>query len=1034
MQKNQSINFKLGRLVLVAVGIALICGTAINLWREVERYGQQKHEQLGTTAHVFAAAAADAVEARDRGQILSVIRAISRVPQMNYAVVHDAEGRLLAELGAAILLSDDRDVMIRPGERVNATTLIRSRSVRTTVPIENGGETVGSLTLISDTSDLAERMQDMMLVAVTAAALAAAIGLAISIKMQRHITRPLLNLSRTMAGIRLSHDYEAYVAAETDDEIGNLAKSFNTMIGEIRKRDTRLARQRDQLEQDVAARTREFLAAKEVAEQASRAKSDFLATMSHEIRTPMNGMLVMAELLAKSDLPERQRRQAEVITRSGQSLLAIINDILDFAKVESGKLELERVPVDLHEVADTVTALFGARARENGIDLAAVIAPGTPRHVIGDPTRITQIISNLTSNALKFTEKGHVVIRIACADGMRTRLRIAIEDTGIGIAPDKLATVFSAFSQADQSTTRRFGGTGLGLTICKRLVEAMDGEIGATSEVGKGSAFSFAIPLQIPVGTAYREAPPPQPHALPLMLGSTGSGSRQALAAVASRSGFALVETPEERGYGRATIPGFWLIGADALVARGARPKGAKAVIALAAIGAEAGEIALGRGLADAVMRLPVSINEAATLFERMRSGQPLVASASKPDADGDSLPQFAQARVLVADDSPVNREVASAALARFGITPDLASDGLQALRQTHVAQYDLILMDVSMPEMDGYEATRRIRQDETRKGHAPKRIVALTAHVVGAEALGWQEAGMDGVLHKPFTIAQLSETLTRHLGQAAPDKIEAAHPVASQDDAEQGTTRQGTTRQGTTRQGTAEQPDIARAKTAIPPQSYVTVQAQEPAEDPEPDEKHEPGEAPTFEAGAARAADAVSADASAEPVEAETAQVAAPEITGEAMAEMPQADEAEDAPPVLDEELVAQLQQMAETGGPDFLRRVLGLYLEHAPKALDDLREAASRGDPQQSASAAHALKSMSANIGAMPLVESLGAMEHAANQAASCPDPEALDDIACMLDAVFAALQARFGETMGDAVPARGTAPAPAAQKRRA
>ncbi|KPQ11826.1 MAG: Signal transduction histidine kinase [Saliniramus fredricksonii] len=997
VQKNQSINFKLGRLVLVAVGIALICGTAINLWREVERYGQQKHEQLATTAHVFAAAAAEAVEARDRAQILSVIRAISRVPQMNYAVVHDAEGRLLAELGAAILLSDDRDVMIRPGERVNATRLIRSRSVRTEVPIDNGGETIGSLTLISDTSDLAERMKDMLLVAVTASALAAAIGLLISIKMQRHITRPLLNLAHAMAGIRLSHDYEAYVAAETDDEIGNLAKSFNTMIGEIRKRDTRLARQRDQLEQDVAARTREFLAAKEVAEQASRAKSDFLATMSHEIRTPMNGMLVMAELLAKSDLPERQRRQAEVITRSGQSLLAIINDILDFAKVEAGKLELERVPVDLHEVADTVTALFGARARENGIDLAAVIAPGTPRHVIGDPTRITQIISNLTSNALKFTEKGHVVIRLACADGMRTRLRIAIEDTGIGIAPDKLATIFSAFSQADQSTTRRFGGTGLGLTICKRLVEAMDGEIGATSEVGKGSAFSFDIPLQIPVGEAYREAPPPQPHALPLMLGSAGSGSRQALAAVASRSGFALVETHEERGYGRATITGFWLISAEGLVARKARPKGAKAVIALAPIGAEAGEIALGRGLADAVMRLPVSINEAATLFERMRAGKPLVASAPKPGADGDSLPQFAQARVLVADDSPVNREVASAALARFGINPDLASDGLQALRQTHVADYDLILMDVSMPEMDGYEATRRIRQDEARKGRAPKRIVALTAHVVGAEALGWQEAGMDGVLHKPFTIAQLGETLSRHIGQAAPDEIEAGPPAASLDDTEQVPQEPDL----------AGQADIVPAKTAIPLQSYVTVLAQKPTETSEPEDQGEPGEAAT-------------------------APSCVPEVVAAATQEQEQ-DNA-DARPVLDEDLIGQLQQMGETAGPDFLRRVLGLYLEHAPKALGDLREAASHGDPQQIASAAHALKSMSANIGALPLVDRLGAMETAAQQEAISPDAAELDDIESMLDTVFAALTARFGEALAGDAPARSGDQAPKAGKKRA
>lgn len=990
MGGNQSINFKLGRLVLVAVGIALICGTAINLWREIERYGQQKHEQLGSTAQVFAAAAADAVEAGDRRQVLSVIRAISRVPQMNYAVVHDAEGRMLAEMGAAILLSDARDVEIAPGERVNATQLIRSRSVRTTIPIENGGTPVGSLTLISDTSDLGARIQDVLLVAITAAALAAAVGLVISIQMQRHITRPLLNLSRTMAGIRLSHDYEAYVAAETDDEIGNLAKSFNTMIGEIRKRDTRLARQRDRLEQDVAARTREFLAAKEVAEQASRAKSDFLATMSHEIRTPMNGMLVMAELLAKSDLPERQRRQAEVISRSGQSLLAIINDILDFAKVESGKLELERVPVDLHEVADTVTALFGARARENGIDLAAIIAPGTPRHVIGDPTRITQIMSNLTSNALKFTEKGHVAIRIACADGMRTALRITIEDSGIGIAPDKLATIFSAFSQADQSTTRRFGGTGLGLAICKRLVETMQGEISATSTPGKGSAFSFTIPLQIPVGAAYREGPPPQPHALPLMLGTVGAGTRQALAAVASRAGFALVETQEERGYGRASIPGFWLIEAERLVSRGARPKGARAVIALAAIGAEAGEVALGRGLADAVMRLPVSINEAATLFERMWAGKPLVAASPAAQTDGGALPQFAQARVLVADDSPVNREVASAALARFGITPDLANDGLQALRQTHIAEYDLILMDVSMPEMDGYEATRRIRQDESRKGQAPKRIVALTAHVVGAEALGWQEAGMDGVLHKPFTIAQLGETLSRHLAAKADGTMALPAPQSAEPEETARQEARQETRQETRRevwQETQEalpQKQAAVARAAIPPDSFVTVDI------PKRRAPAEPGEEPSAGADA--------------PV---TDMPRSPDP------EMPVPIQEE---PVLDEALVMQLQQMAETGGPAFLRRVLGLYLEHAPKALAELRDAAGSADPARSATSAHALKSMSANIGALPLVARLDAIEAAAKGEGICPAPETLDALAATLDHVFAALNARFPEALAD------------------
>ena len=932
MGKFRSINFKLGRLVLVAVGIALICGTSISVWREVERYGQQKHEQLNTAAYVFAAAASDAVETRDRSQILSVIRAIGQVPQMNYAAVHDSQGRLLAELGSAILLlDDDRDIVIRAGERVNAMRLIHARSVRTTVPVINGGRQVGTLTLISDTTDLVARIKDVLLVAIVAAALAAAIGLAISIKMQRHITRPLVSLSRTMAGIRLSHDYEAYVAAESDDEIGNLARSFNTMIGEIRKRDSRLARQRDQLEQDVAARTREFLAAKEVAEQANRAKSDFLATMSHEIRTPMNGMLVMAELLARSDLPERQRRQAEVITRSGQSLLAIINDILDFAKVEAGKLALERVPVDLHEVADTVTALFGARARESGIDLAAVIAPGTPRHIIGDPTRLTQIISNLTSNALKFTGSGHVVIRIGCADNMHKRLRIAIEDSGIGIAKDKLTSIFSAFSQADQSTTRRFGGTGLGLTICKRLVEAMEGEIGATSEVGKGSVFSFTIPLEVPVNAARSSAPPQQTHKLPLVLDTCGIGTRQALTALASQAGFALLEKPDERSYAMTGIAGFWLIAAEHLLSRNARPKGAKAVIALAAIGDEAGEAVLVRGLADAVMRLPVSINEAHILFERLWHGKPLVADFV-PSGPESECPLFTGARVLVADDSPVNREVASAALARFGITPVLVNDGLQALHEAHEADYDLILMDVSMPEMDGYEAARRIRRDMARNGRIPCPIIAVTAHVVGADATGWQEAGMDAVLHKPFTIAQLAQLLTRHLGKL--DRGGAGKKLPG-----------------------PAQPASDRSGSGLPAAPVDTLAQGDRGKEPE----------------------------------------------------------CLDGPgPILDPDLINQLSQMAESGGPDFLQRVLRLYLEHAPQALAALRDAALRSDATECASAAHALKSMSANIGALPLVERLGEIEQTAKEAQTCPDPAAGDRLEAMLEQVLAALHARFPEAL--------------------
>src|SRR5215510_4047008 len=346
-------------------------------------------------------------------------------------------------------------------------------------------EPAGQLILIGGTEGLWGRLIGSVAVTAFGGLMALIVGLAVGWRFQRGITQPLQRLIAATMQVREQHRYDITLEAAGDREVGQLIDGFNAMLGDIKERDARLEAHRRNLERDIADRTRDLRDARDAAEAANRAKSDFLATMSHEIRTPMNGIMVMAELLAREEMPPRQRRCADVIVNSGQSLLAIINDILDFSKIEAGKLELEAVPVDLAQQADTAISLFAERARSKGIDLAAIVDPTTPRSITGDPVRLSQVIGNLINNALKFTEQGSVQLSIGPVAERPGILAIAVKDTGIGIAPDKLATIFDAFAQADQSTTRQYGGTGLGLAICKKLVAAWRGDISVTSTPGQ---------------------------------------------------------------------------------------------------------------------------------------------------------------------------------------------------------------------------------------------------------------------------------------------------------------------------------------------------------------------------------------------------------------------------------------------------------------------------------------------------------------------------------------------------------------------
>ena len=768
----RSLAARLALTVLGSVVLALTAATAFSLWQEVHRYADTKRETLGTIAEIFAAASARAVDAGDAGRAAATLNAIGRHPGLVYAGIERPDGSILADRGLAIRLESDIDL----GEGGSPFRLLFGRTAQVQAPILEAGRRVGTLVLVADTTDLPANVLGLLKASVLGWLLALGCGVALSYGLQRAITHPIASLAETMDGVRESQDYARTTRIVRDDEVGSLARSFNALLGALRERDGRLAQHMEHLEDEVAARTTDLHTAKEAAETANQAKSTFLATMSHEIRTPLNGMLVMAELLAEADLPEQQKRHAEVIARSGQSLLAIINDILDFAKVEAGKLDLERVPLDPAEIVDTVVSLFAEKARESGLDLAATLAPDVPDRVLGDPVRLGQILGNFVNNALKFTQAGSVRVRLE--RGPAETLRLSVRDTGIGIAADKVDTIFSAFSQADQSTTRRFGGTGLGLSIAHRLVHAMGGRIGVDSRLGKGSTFWAEVPLEAAEAVS-RPVPQREASVAPFVVvatagPATGDTLREGLAA----AGFAPV------GMGAPEASGaHWIVDAATLAELGRRPGPEGRVLALARFGEPDGARALGAGWADALLTWPIVQAEWRRTLAALASGTSFSAQAQSGPGPA-ALPQFPSARVLVADDSAVNREVARAALARFGITAIvMVEDGQAALEASRRGGFDLVLMDGSMPVLDGYAAAAAIRSEEGLRGAGRLPIVALTAHVVGAAAEAWRAAGMDGTLTKPFTLRALGDTL---LGFLTPGGASAEPDPASQDSASQ--------------------------------------------------------------------------------------------------------------------------------------------------------------------------------------------------------------------------------------------------------
>ena len=761
---------KLSAIVMMTTAIVL----AISYAFFIANFWFSSRDQLVSSVHTLTKAvsinATAALVFDDELTAKELLNTFSANKDIKYAVLRNNKSDVFAEYGqkSGQALNEDLKHLIvdllNSGNGTEWQYKFYDDHLEIEQLIEEKGRFIGSLGIQVSLESYKKMVKNWMLFGLLALIFVLYVGYLISSRLQKVIIHPIEKLIHTMRAVSEFKDYSRRVENNSTDEFGVMVDGFNTMIGQIEERDEALK------------------LAKDVAEEANLAKSRFLATMSHEIRTPMNGVLGMTELLLSSPLSKEQQRQAYTIHRSGAALLNIINDILDYSKIEAGQLKLEYIPFDLYEQIEEVLQLLSETGNAKTLSISHQFDPEFNGKMSGDPVRVRQILLNLVGNALKFTHLGsvNVAVSVLCAN-LSSFVRIEVHDTGPGISKDALEKIFESFSQADSSTTRKYGGTGLGLAISQQLVDLMHGKIGVQSVLGKGSMFWFELPLDIIQDVDFIDQGRTLLQGIRVLIYQQNNTAIHTLCDLLLSWGVSIDVAESSDQVEQKIQSSLEQNHVFNLVLLDKWEDERELTRFIHALHYRYGQFAtkfmvLASKLIP-LMRLPgyVSIIREdegkirASVFLDTLSDLLLphegvrISTVSHIDQADKALSMF-QGHVLLVEDNIVNQQVATGLLRMMGCSIDTAINGAEALEKWRKHPYDLILMDIEMPVMDGITATSSIRKEEGLQKLPYTPIVAVTANAMDGDRELYLSRGMDDYLSKPFSRQSLNNMLKHWL------------------------------------------------------------------------------------------------------------------------------------------------------------------------------------------------------------------------------------------------------------------------------